>query len=231
MQRRDKGYAEAPQQGIGEIVDVAVDHIERLRPVRQRLQHHHVRRQVVADRRIEPKRLRPHRREPGIDDAVAAGEQGDVMTESGQLLAKMGDDAFAAAVQLRWHRFHQRRDLCDSHRHRLCWGPFDNVEARTSFNCRDCDDPTQEGKCTIGMRCAGNVVLVTGRSRGSGQATARAFAATGAGVTVNWPHNAEGPSRRPKSSARGHRALIAEGLLFAEPYAPVLAPALQPAWP
>ena len=86
-----------------------------LRLLRQDFHQDDMRGEVVAHSRVEAQRAGPDRFELGRGDAVAAGEQRDVVAERDQLVAQIGDDPFGAAVKLGRHGFHQRGDLGDLH--------------------------------------------------------------------------------------------------------------------
>ena len=70
---------------------------------------------MIADRRVEAKRLWVCRREGSRRHAVAAGKQGHIVTHSHQRIRQIGDNALGAAVEFRRNGFHQRRNLPDPH--------------------------------------------------------------------------------------------------------------------
>ena len=78
--------------------------------------------------RIATEAQRPHRDRHGLDMAprdgqIAAGECRDVVTAIGQLGDELVDDPFCAAVALRRHGLHRRRDLGDAQGMRQGWAP------------------------------------------------------------------------------------------------------------
>jgi hypothetical protein len=93
-----------------------MQHVEVFGLAAHRLHQQHVRRNRVADRRVEAQRAGPDRLQFGGRDAVATGKQGDVMPHLDELLRQEGDDALRAAIQLRRDGFVEGSDLRDTHR-------------------------------------------------------------------------------------------------------------------
>ena len=115
VQGRHERHPHPAQHRITQIIDVKMDNVEFLGPARQHFQHNDVRRQIIPHCPIEAQRAAAHRLQPGFGDAVAGGEQGNIVTEGGELVGEVGDDALGAAIELGRHRFHQWRNLCDLH--------------------------------------------------------------------------------------------------------------------
>ena len=78
-------------------------------------QHHHVQRVGIADRSVEAQRLRPGRVEFRRGLGIAAGEQGDVVSQCDEFFGQPVHDPFGAAVQFGGNSLRQRGNLRDAH--------------------------------------------------------------------------------------------------------------------
>ena len=79
------------------------------------LQHHHVQRVGIAHRAVEPQRLRPGRIEFRRGLGIAAGEQGNVVSQRHQFLGQPVHDPFGAAIQFGRNGLRQWGNLRDAH--------------------------------------------------------------------------------------------------------------------
>lgn len=71
--------------------------------------------QIVPRYPAEPKCPVAHRTQSGAGERIAAGEEGDIVAEPDQLLGKVGDHPFGAAVQLGRDALDQWSNLCNFH--------------------------------------------------------------------------------------------------------------------
>ena len=124
MQGRHERHAAPLQDGVADIVDVAVNDVELVGALRQLLEHHHVDGQRIAQRLVEAQRARPDDLALCRGRAVRRGEKRNVMAERHEFFGQVRDDALGTAVELRGHGFRQWRDLCDFH-----WSPVGSPPA------------------------------------------------------------------------------------------------------
>ena len=115
MHSGDIGLAGPAEHREGPVIHVEMEHVEIVHALAHPLHEQHVRRDRVADRRIEAERARPDRVELGARDAVAAGEQGHVVSESHQFFGKERDNALGSAIQLGRDGLVKWGDLGDTH--------------------------------------------------------------------------------------------------------------------
>ena len=109
MQSRQARHAEALQQGISEIIDMRMDHIELMRAPRHRLELHEQGDERILYGGIQAQRPRPHGFQLPFGEAVARCEQRDFVAEIDQSVGEIGDHPFRTAIKLRRHRLDQRR--------------------------------------------------------------------------------------------------------------------------
>ena len=79
------------------------------------LQHHHMQRVGIANRSVEPQRLRPCRVEFRGGLGIAAGEQRDVVSQCDKFLGQPVHHPFGAAIQFGGNSLRQRSNLRDAH--------------------------------------------------------------------------------------------------------------------
>ena len=115
MQRRDERRVELREQRERHVVEVKVQHVEFMRTLTHAFEQQHVRREGVADRRIEAQRARPCGFERRTGFGVAACEQRHIVAEVHERIGEVGHHALGAAVEFRGDCFVQRCNLCDSH--------------------------------------------------------------------------------------------------------------------
>jgi hypothetical protein len=94
-----------------------MDDVEVVEAVEHLLEHTEVRREGIDGVRIEPQGARTGGDQPGRGLGVTAGEQGNVLALSNELLRQERDDALGAAIQNRRDTFIQRRHLSDAKSH------------------------------------------------------------------------------------------------------------------
>src|SRR5215467_9743842 len=98
------------------------------------LQHRHMERVRIPDRTIDTERAWPHRLKPRRGHRVATRIQCDVVSECDQLLGEPMNDAFRAAIKLRWYGLRQRRNLGNVHFRNLHWSV--TVPGSSTIRCR-----------------------------------------------------------------------------------------------
>jgi hypothetical protein len=77
MQCRQRAVGEISDQREMQQIDVEMQDIKLMRAAANFLQHHHLMRQLVLDRRVKPQRDVRAGYEPGVGDGVAAGKKRD----------------------------------------------------------------------------------------------------------------------------------------------------------
>ena len=115
MHGRDRAFDEVLHHREMQHVDMEVQHVELVGPSSHLLQHHEVIGQWVLDDRIEPQRDVAAADQLGGCSGIAAGEQGDVMSLTHQLLGQVGNDPLGPAIELGRYTLGERSDLGDFH--------------------------------------------------------------------------------------------------------------------
>src|SRR5947199_8850865 len=78
-------------------------------------EHDKVQRVWIAHGAVETQRLRPGRLEFGRCARIAAGKQGNFMSERYEFLRQPGNAPLRAAIQYGWNSLRQRGNLRESH--------------------------------------------------------------------------------------------------------------------
>src|SRR5262245_28052079 len=115
MQRCYGSALQASDQRKMQVIDMEVQYVELIRDPHELVQHDHVVGNGVVSFGLEPQRRPAARYEVCVRHGIAAGEQGDVVTEGDELFGQIGDDALGSTVEPRGHTLHQGRNLRDSH--------------------------------------------------------------------------------------------------------------------
>ena len=79
------------------------------------IEQHHAMRQLIHTLIIQAQRARTGGYQARLGDRISTGKQGHLMSLADEFLRQIGDNAFGAAVILRWHAFEEGSYLGDLH--------------------------------------------------------------------------------------------------------------------
>jgi hypothetical protein len=120
VQRRERPRGLGPEHRKMHIIDMKVQDVEFVGSFTQLIEHHHLMRDRIADRRVKPQRMGGAGHEFGSCNRIAAGKQRDLMTLRYQFLGQIGNHPLGTAIEARRHALEQRSNLCNPHAHFPC---------------------------------------------------------------------------------------------------------------
>ncbi len=94
---------------------MGVNDVELVRTPRHQFEHHEQGNEIIRHAGIEAQGTRPDGMEVRLRQAIARGEERDIVSEFHQCICQISDDTLRAAVQFRRYGFRERCDLCNSH--------------------------------------------------------------------------------------------------------------------
>ena len=126
---RNSGRSSSKSSRPCNVVTCATDgEVEFSRALQHPFDHQEVGREVIHNRALEAQRLPAYRNQRRRRARVAAGEEGNLMTKSHELVSQIRNDALCAAIKLWRHAFVKGRYLGNPHK----WLDSDEVRRTSS---------------------------------------------------------------------------------------------------